>query len=49
MLVDGIRAPGRHRIAWTAEGARGRASAGVYFVRYEAAGMRFTKRMLMLR
>ena len=40
---------GHYRVVWSGEAARGRAAAGMYVVRYEAAGLVRTKRLLLVR
>jgi hypothetical protein len=48
-LVDGVQPAGLHRAAWAGETPSGRAAAGLYFVRYQAAGKTFTKRITFMR
>ena len=49
VLHDGVKAAGRHQVSWTTSRSAGRLAAGVYFVRYEAAGTVMTKRLLLTR
>jgi len=49
VLRDGIEQPGRHQLQWDGASGRGVAAAGVYFVRYEAAGKSSFKRLLIAR
>lgn len=48
-LADGVHAAGRHRVRWSGDAGVGRASAGIYFVRYEAAGSVRVRRFVLLR
>ncbi|MEZ4387822.1 MAG: VWA domain-containing protein [Candidatus Krumholzibacteriia bacterium] len=49
-LVDGVRGPGRHTVAWDGRDETGRrASAGVYVYVLEAAGQRASEKMVMLK
>jgi hypothetical protein len=48
-LVDGVRTPGRYEIAWDGSTGGARAPAGVYFVRFEAAGIRRVQRVVLTR
>lgn len=48
-LVDGAQAPGRHQAVWTGEGARGRAPAGLYFVRFVSPDKVVTRRLVLSR
>lgn len=48
-LVDGPRSAGGHRVTWTGNASRGRAPAGMYFIRYEADGHTRVRRFVMLR
>jgi hypothetical protein len=48
-LADGILAPGRHVATWNGEDARGRAPAGLYFVRCEIDGRAWTRRLVIAR
>ncbi len=48
-LADGVHAAGRHRIGWSGTSGRGRAAAGMYFIRYEAAGSVLVRRFVMMR
>lgn len=46
-LVDGIQTPGRHQAIWTGETARGRAAAGLYFVRFQSPDRVMTRRLVL--
>jgi len=46
-LVDGMQTPGRHQAIWTGESPRGRARAGLYFVRYETPARAFVRRLVL--
>ena len=46
-LVDGTVRPGSYQAVWSGDGSHGPARAGVYFVRYEAAGPGMTKRLVL--
>jgi len=46
-LVDGTQTPGRHQAIWTGESPRGRARAGLYFVRYETPARAFVRRLVL--
>jgi DNA-binding beta-propeller fold protein YncE len=46
-LVDGTRTPGRHQAIWTGDAQRGRARAGLYFVRYETPAQVFVRRLVL--
>ncbi len=48
-LFDGVRAAGRHAIAWDGRTDTGRAAAGLYFVRFQAGGRSFTRRLVVIR
>jgi len=48
-LVDADFAPGRYTEDWNLEAARTRPAAGIYFVRLEAAGRLFTRRLALVR
>jgi hypothetical protein len=48
-LLDESMPAGRHTVRWNGETLQGRAASGVYFVRMEAAGLRFTKRVVLIR
>ncbi len=49
-LASGPRAPGIHRIAWNGDDdARRPLAPGVYWARLEADGLRFTRRVVLLR
>lgn len=41
--------PGRYRATWTGQTSNGPAAKGVYFVRYEAGGNVFTRRLVLAR
>jgi flagellar hook assembly protein FlgD len=48
-LVDGIEEPGEHRAEWNgADQAGRRLPAGIYFGEFEAAGIRATRKLLLL-
>jgi len=44
VLADGVQPAGRHVAVWDGAGPRGTVAAGVYFLRYEAAGRVATRR-----
>jgi hypothetical protein len=46
-LVDATQTPGRHQAIWTGEAQRGRARAGLYFVRYETPARVFVRRLVL--
>jgi hypothetical protein len=48
-LVDESMDAGQHVVRWNGNSNRGRAASGVYFVRMEAAGLHFTRRVVLLR
>ena len=49
-LASGVRAAGLHHIEWSGDdNARRPLPPGIYWVRLEAAGLRFTRRMALLR
>ncbi len=48
-LVDEMRPAGRQRTTWSGAGSGRNASAGLYFVRFEAGGRRITKRLVLVR
>lgn len=48
-LVDGVREAGLHRFVWNGVANGGRVSAGLYFVSYEAGGLKFTRRFALTR
>jgi len=48
-LADGIEAAGSHRVSWSGNVAGARAAAGMYFMRYEAAGTTRVRRFVLLR
>jgi hypothetical protein len=48
-LVDGTMRPGSYEAVWSGDGNDGRAPAGIYFVRYEAAGLSMTRRLVLAR
>jgi len=47
-LVDDFQDAGRHSVAWD-EGRRRSLQSGIYFVRFEAPGVRVTRRVVLLR
>jgi hypothetical protein len=49
VLVDRTMEAGRYRAAWTGQTASGAAARGVYFIRYEADGHRFHRRLVLVR
>lgn len=49
LLADGQKPPGRYLTSWDGTGVSGRAAAGLYFVRYEAPGMRAVRRVVLAR
>jgi len=42
-----MQTPGRHQAIWTGESPRGRARAGLYFVRYETPARAFVRRLVL--
>jgi hypothetical protein len=48
-LVDDAMPAGQHVIQWNGDDGQSRAASGVYFVRMQAAGLSFTKRVVLLR
>ena len=48
-LADGVYPAGRYQAMWDGAGNSGRVPAGLYFVRYQAAGLKFTKRVIIAR
>jgi hypothetical protein len=48
-LADGVRMPGRHELVWDGRAEGGRAPAGLYFVRCDAAGVRRVGRFVIIR
>jgi len=48
-LTDGDHAPGRYQLVWTGEVDGHQASAGMYFVRMQAPGVRTTQRLILTR
>jgi len=42
--VNGVQPAGRYSARWDVAGARGGVAAGIYFVRFEAAGKVATRR-----
>jgi hypothetical protein len=48
-LADGTYPAGRYQVRWDGSGHGGPVPAGMYFVRYQAAGLRFTKRVVITR
>ncbi|HKW14735.1 MAG TPA: LamG-like jellyroll fold domain-containing protein [Candidatus Krumholzibacteria bacterium] len=48
-LVDDSMAAGQHVVQWNGDDGHSRAASGVYFVRMQAAGLSFTKRVVLLR
>jgi hypothetical protein len=48
-LVDGVKEPGEHRAKWNgADEAGRRLPAGIYFGEFEAAGVRATRKLILL-
>ena len=47
VLVDGVVKAGRHQAVWNGNGTHGTTRAGMYFVRYEAGGKSFVKRVAL--
>ena len=47
VLVDGDVKAGRHQAMWNGETTRGTAHAGMYFIRFEAGGKSFVKRLAL--
>ncbi|MDH4037231.1 MAG: T9SS type A sorting domain-containing protein [Candidatus Krumholzibacteria bacterium] len=49
-LVDGVRTPGLHSVAWNGTDRRGaRVASGVYFYRLESAAISQTRKMVLLK
>jgi hypothetical protein len=48
-LVDESMAAGYHVVQWNGDDGHNRAASGVYFVRMQAAGLSFTRRVVLLR
>lgn len=48
-LADGPMSAGRYHATWMGRSERGSAPTGIYFVRFEAGGKSFTKRMVLVR
>jgi hypothetical protein len=48
-LVDRVMPAGRHQAEWSGRDASGRLSPGLYFVRLEVPGHRFTKTLAIIR
>jgi uncharacterized protein YfaP (DUF2135 family) len=46
-LVNEICRSGRHEVAWDGKGRNGARAAGMYFVRFEAAGVRSIRRLVL--
>jgi hypothetical protein len=49
VLADGVRAAGRHSIAWDGSGRAGPLATGVYFVRLDTPGRSFVRRAVLMR
>ena len=47
VLVDGVVKAGRHQAVWNGNGTHGTTRAGMYFVRFEAGGKSFVKRVAL--
>lgn len=48
-LASGRHRAGRYTLVWDGAGPHGAAAAGVYFVRYQAGGLEFTRRLVFVR
>lgn len=48
-LADGAYPAGRHQVRWTGNAGSGRAAAGMYFIRFEAAGSVRVRRFVLMR
>ncbi len=48
-LVDESMTAGNHTVRWNGDSKQGRVASGVYFVRMDAAGHRFIKRIVLIR
>ena len=48
VLVQGWRTPGTHQASWNGRARDARAPAGIYLVRYEAAGRSFVRRIALV-
>ena len=46
-LADGEQAAGLHQVRWSGAAHGGTVAAGIYFVRYEAAGRIFVRRIAL--
>jgi hypothetical protein len=49
VLASGVQLAGWHFAGWNGAGARGRAPAGLYFLRLQASGHTFTQRFVLTR
>ena len=49
LLADGVYQPGLYQAAWDGRSEVGTSPAGIYFVRYEAAGKNSVRRFLLVR
>ena len=47
--AEGVYPAGRYQVVWGAGGRDGGAAAGIYFVRYQAAGRVFTRKVIIAR
>ncbi len=47
-LADGTLSAGRYHASWVGRSEHGNAPAGIYFVRFEAGGRSFTRRMVLV-
>lgn len=48
-LVDESMTAGNHTVRWNGDSKQGRVASGVYFVRMDAAGHTFTRRIVLIR
>ncbi len=49
VLASGSKGAGRYQAVWSGETDRGRAPAGLYFIRYQAPGIQLTRRLVLAR
>ena len=49
VLAEGVRKAGRYVTTWDGRSGRDRAGAGVFFVRYEAAGLNWVRSLALAR
>ena len=49
VLAGGLHTPGSYKATWSGAGQRGLAPTGLYFVRYQAEGQNWAKRITVVR